>query len=71
MPAEAPTEFTLVLAEDECDRIDSIVSDMFAHEVAGRVANFAMLVCAMTETEAELRPILREAVRGLVCVPVL
>lgn len=66
MSTDAPAELSLPLAEDECDRLDTLVSDVLTHEVAGRVAQFAMLVGAMTETEEALKPVLREAIKGLV-----
>ncbi|PIL25718.1 hypothetical protein GSI_11468 [Ganoderma sinense ZZ0214-1] len=61
----ALNEFTLDIAEDECDRLVALVEDAFAHQVAGRIANFAMIVGADTETEEELKPLLHESVRTL------
>ena len=66
MPDHDPTDFTFNSAQDECDQLNTLVEDMFAHQVAGRIASFAMLVGAMTETEEELKRLQYEATHTLV-----
>ena len=66
MPDHNPTDFTFDSAQDECNQLNTLVEDMFAHQVASQIVSFAMLVSAMTETEEELKWLQYEATRALV-----